>query len=70
MRLGGSRTPEGMRLYAIGDVHGCDAMLAEAHEKIAADLSATCRRRRGAGASRCGRGSRATRASINSARNW
>ncbi len=39
MRLGESRTPEGMRLYAIGDVHGCDAMLAEAHEKIAADLA-------------------------------
>lgn len=38
MRLGESRTPEGMRLYAIGDVHGCDAMLAEAHDKIAADL--------------------------------
>ncbi len=40
MRLGQSRTPEGMRLYAIGDVHGCDAMLAEAHDKIAADLAA------------------------------
>ena len=38
MRLGEARTPEGMRLYAIGDVHGCDAMLAEAHEQIAADL--------------------------------
>jgi serine/threonine protein phosphatase 1 len=38
MRLGQSRTPAGMRLYAIGDVHGCDAMLAEAHDKIARDL--------------------------------
>ena len=38
MRLGQSRTPEGMRLYAIGDVHGCDVLLADAHEKIAADL--------------------------------
>ena len=27
MRLGESRTPDGMRLYAIGDVHGCDDML-------------------------------------------
>ncbi len=41
MRLGQSRPPEGMRLYAIGDVHGCDAMLAEAHDKIAADLIAS-----------------------------
>jgi serine/threonine protein phosphatase 1 len=29
-----------MRLYAIGDVHGCDALLAEAHRKIADDLAA------------------------------
>ncbi|MEX0852278.1 MAG: metallophosphoesterase [Bauldia sp.] len=29
-----------MRLYAIGDVHGCDALLVEAHSKIAADLAA------------------------------
>ena len=40
MRLGESRTPEGMRLYAIGDVHGCDAMLAETHAAIARDLIA------------------------------
>ncbi len=39
MRLGQSRTPEGLRLYAIGDVHGCDAMLAAAHAAIAADLA-------------------------------
>ena len=38
MRLGESRTPEGMRLYAIGDVHGCDTMLDEAHSAIARDL--------------------------------
>ncbi len=38
MKLGESRTPEGMRLYAIGDVHGCDDMLAAAHEAIADDL--------------------------------
>jgi serine/threonine protein phosphatase 1 len=40
MRLGESKTPDGMRLYAIGDIHGCDTMLAEAHGKIAADLAA------------------------------
>lgn len=34
-----ARTPEGMRLYAIGDVHGCDTMLAGAHDRIAADLA-------------------------------
>jgi len=38
MWLGQARTPEGMRLYAIGDVHGCDDLLAEAHDKIARDL--------------------------------
>ena len=38
MRLGESRTPAGMRLYAIGDVHGCDTMLAAMHETIARDL--------------------------------
>ena len=40
MFLGEAKTPDGMRLYAIGDVHGCDALLAEAHGKIAADLAA------------------------------
>ena len=40
MRLGQSQTPAGMRLYAIGDVHGCDAQLAEIHHRIAADLAA------------------------------
>jgi len=29
-----------MRLYAIGDVHGCDDLLADAHRKIAEDLAA------------------------------
>ena len=28
-----------MRLYAIGDVHGCDDLLSEAHTMIAADLA-------------------------------
>jgi serine/threonine protein phosphatase 1 len=40
MRLGESRTPDNMRVYAVGDVHGCNALLAEAHAKIAADLAA------------------------------
>ena len=40
MELGQARTPEGMRLYAIGDVHGLDDMLDEAHARIAADLAA------------------------------
>jgi serine/threonine protein phosphatase 1 len=40
MRVGEARTPEGWRLYAIGDVHGCDDLLAEAHRKIADDLAA------------------------------
>lgn len=39
MRLGEARTPDGTRLYAIGDVHGCDDLLAEAHRKVAADLA-------------------------------
>ncbi|MFO1184378.1 MAG: metallophosphoesterase family protein [Bauldia sp.] len=40
MMLGEARTPPGMRLYAIGDVHGCDALLAAMHERIAEDLAA------------------------------
>jgi serine/threonine protein phosphatase 1 len=40
MRLGEARTPAGMRLYAIGDIHGCDRDLGEAHGKIATDLAA------------------------------
>ncbi len=38
MFLGEARTPPGMRLYAIGDVHGCDDLLAQAHIDIEADL--------------------------------
>jgi serine/threonine protein phosphatase 1 len=30
--------PPGRRIYAIGDIHGCDAQLATLHEKIAEDL--------------------------------
>ena len=40
MRLGEAETPAGMRIYAIGDVHGTDRLLAEAHAKIDADLAA------------------------------
>lgn len=40
MRLGEARVPDGLRVYAIGDVHGCDRLLADMHEKIAADLDA------------------------------
>ncbi|WP_421726626.1 metallophosphoesterase family protein [Bauldia sp.] len=39
MFLGESAIPDGLRIYAIGDIHGCDAMLAEAHERIARDLA-------------------------------
>ena len=38
MRLGEAKTPAGMRLYAIGDVHGRNDLLGEVHQKIAADL--------------------------------
>lgn len=34
-----ARAPEGMRLYAIGDVHGCLDPLVELHAAIAADLA-------------------------------
>ena len=44
MFLGEARTPPDMRIYAIGDVHGCDDLLAETHDRIADDL-----RRRPAG---------------------
>ncbi len=40
MRLGEARTPEGMRIYAVGDVHGCHSMLAEMHDRIVADVEA------------------------------
>jgi serine/threonine protein phosphatase 1 len=32
--------PPGRRVYAIGDVHGCDQQLARLHQAIAADLAA------------------------------
>jgi serine/threonine protein phosphatase 1 len=37
--LGKATTPKGLRLYAIGDIHGCDEMLADVHRRIAADLT-------------------------------
>ncbi|HET7718096.1 MAG TPA: metallophosphoesterase family protein [Bauldia sp.] len=40
MRLGEAKTPPRMRIYAIGDVHGLDTLLAEAHAEIEADLAA------------------------------
>ena len=40
MFLGEARTPDDMRLYAIGDVHGCDDLLGRAHAAIADDLAA------------------------------
>jgi serine/threonine protein phosphatase 1 len=36
--LPGARTPEGLRLYAIGDVHGRSDLLAQMHQRIAGDL--------------------------------
>lgn len=37
--LGKATAPPGLRLYAVGDVHGCDDMLADVHRRIAADLA-------------------------------
>ena len=31
--------PEGRRIYAIGDIHGCDVQLGNLHEIIAEDLA-------------------------------
>jgi len=39
MLVGEAKTPEGMRLYAIGDIHGCDDELAEVHAQVATDLA-------------------------------
>jgi serine/threonine protein phosphatase 1 len=40
MRLTAARPPEGLRLYAIGDIHGCLDQFTELHEAIADDLIA------------------------------
>lgn len=34
-----ARAPRGLRIYAIGDVHGCDAALAGVHELIERDIA-------------------------------
>jgi serine/threonine protein phosphatase 1 len=34
MLVGQAKIPEGLRVYAIGDVHGCDQLLAAAHSAI------------------------------------
>jgi serine/threonine protein phosphatase 1 len=34
MLVGEAKIPEGLRVYAIGDVHGCDQLLAAAHNAI------------------------------------
>ena len=34
-----ARLPEGRRIYAIGDIHGCDVQLGDLHEIIAEDLA-------------------------------
>jgi len=36
---GPAAMPPGRRVYAIGDIHGCDAQLANLHEMIAEDLA-------------------------------
>ena len=36
--LADARAPDGLRLYAVGDVHGCSDLLAEMHARIARDL--------------------------------
>jgi serine/threonine protein phosphatase 1 len=39
IRFEDARTPAGMRLYAIGDVHGCRDLLAEMHARIDAEIA-------------------------------
>jgi serine/threonine protein phosphatase 1 len=39
VRLSGACGPSGQRLYAVGDVHGCRAALAETGRRIARDLA-------------------------------
>ena len=34
-----ARAPRGLRLYAVGDVHGCEDLLAEVHGRIEKDLA-------------------------------
>ena len=39
MQLGEARAPDRLRLYAIGDIHGCDHLLLRMYDEIAADLA-------------------------------
>lgn len=39
IRFEDARAPDGMRLYAIGDVHGCRGLLAEMHARIDAEIA-------------------------------
>jgi serine/threonine protein phosphatase 1 len=39
MMLGEAAAPADMRVYAVGDVHGCDRLLAETHRHIFSDLA-------------------------------
>jgi serine/threonine protein phosphatase 1 len=38
VHLADARTPDGMRIYAIGDIHGCLEQLVEMHRLIAAEI--------------------------------
>ncbi len=40
MEVGQAKTPDGTRIYAIGDIHGMDAALAAVHAAIATDIAA------------------------------
>lgn len=40
MELGQAKTPDGTRIYAIGDIHGMDAAVATVHAAVAADVAA------------------------------
>ncbi|MCC6983365.1 MAG: serine/threonine protein phosphatase [Bauldia sp.] len=40
MILGNASTPPGLRIYAIGDVHGCNGLLGAVHAKIVDDMRA------------------------------
>ncbi len=39
MRLASARTPDGLRIYAIGDIHGCLTQLEDLYRQIDDDLA-------------------------------
>lgn len=41
-----SRVPEGVRVYAIGDIHGCARLLRQLHSRIREDAETSAHRRR------------------------